>query len=229
MKIRLKKNWVKKSIRLAAGMLPVLFVLISCGNAPMVSQDDSVPGIRPMDEDSVLVKLRQPGLSKGLSGIDSLKRDSVTTAVKKLLRENIEKQFSDLRGTFSSDYFNGYFITDLDNDGFSEVWIKTGHNRQNSRLQLFYPQLSGEWKVSTMAAEPGEYYLGDGYVIQIVTAGAGVISKNKLSINRYGEMEIDNEMEIDQFETPEKKIPKPAEKSIKDIKFSNLTPLRNAL
>lgn len=181
--------------------------------------------VRPMGSDSVFRELKAPVASTGLSLPDSMRNDSVAKALKKEIRKNMTDVLTEYRKKFQVDYFTGYFLTDLDNDGFSELWVKSGNNRQNSRLQLFYPQPDGSLKVSTITAEPGNYYKGDDYLIQVVTSGPGVINCNMLRITNKGELDVENIMEIDKYENPDKEIPKFKEKQIRDISLRNLTPL----
>lgn len=177
--------------------------------------------LRVMDADSLYQQKKDIGYSAGLQLPDSLKNDSMKNILKERLLQNMENIISENRKKFPTEYFTGYFLTDLDKDGFQELWLKTGHNRQNSRLQLFYPKADGTYKTSTTLAEPGNYYLGDGYLIQVVTSGPGFISCNYIRISSRGEMDIENFMEIDKYETPDKEVPVFKEPAIKDKSLSS--------
>ena len=158
----------------------------------------------------------------------TLKEDSLRTLQKIELKKNMTKVVQDYRSRFREEYFTGYFLTDFDKDGLPELWVKIGNHRDNSRLELYFPQEDGTLKKTYTVAEPGKYYIGDDYMIQAVGAGAGFINVNKLSIYN-GAMDVEVMKELDMLKDPDARIPKFKEREIRSYSLGNITPILNAL
>ena len=158
----------------------------------------------------------------------SLIEDSVQDVRKEDLRRSMTKVIQDYRKKFRQDHFNGYFMTDLDNDGLPELWVKIGNYRDNAKLELYYPMPDGTLRKSETYAEPGQYYIGEDYIMQVVGKGPGYINVNRISINN-GMMKVDNVRSIDLYTDPNASLPKFAEREIRDTSFNNLTVLNRAL
>lgn len=154
--------------------------------------------------------------------------DSLLSANKRELKKAMTGIISDTQKKFRQEYFTGYFITDLDNDNLPELWVKTGTYRENSRLELYYPLSDGSMVYSETPAEPGKYYLGDNYIIQVVGSGPGFLSINKITINN-GQMEVENMRDIDLYKNPELAIPKFKEPEIRNYALTNVSPLHSML
>ena len=154
--------------------------------------------------------------------------DSLHAERKAAYKKQMADIISDYHKRFHYKHFTGYFLTDFDHDGFPELWVKVGNYRENSRLELYYPMPDGTLKRSETQAEPGQYYVGDGYMMQVVGSGPGYISVNRITI-RNGEMRVENVSDIDLYSDPNAKMPKFKEKEIRDTALSNLTPLLAAL
>lgn len=160
--------------------------------------------------------------------VQAILDDSIHDARREQLRTEMTKVIQDYRKKFRQDHFTGYFMTDLDSDGFPELWVKVGNYRDNSKLELYYPMPDGTLRKSDTFAEPGKYYIGDGYLMQVVGSGPGYIDVNRISI-RNGEMHIVNERNIDLYGEPGVSMPVFAERAIRDTSFSNLSALNKAL
>lgn len=153
--------------------------------------------------------------------------DSIRAATKIQLRKNMSAIINEYKTKFREQYFTGYFLTDFNDDGLPELWVKVGNYRDNSKLELYYPMPDGTLKKSTTFAEPGQYYMGDGYMYQVVGSGPGIININRVTIHN-GTMDVENIRELDLYTNPEARIPKFKEREIKGIPLTNLTPLVNA-
>lgn len=158
----------------------------------------------------------------------TLMEDSLMKVQKTELKKSMTNIINDYRQRFRQEYFTGYFLTDFDGDQMPELWIKSGNYRENSRLELYYPLPDGTLMQSSTSAEPGKYYVGDGYIIQVVGAGPGFISINKITIN-HGEMDVTNIRDIDLYASPDATIPEFKEKPAQEASLSNLGPLNEAL
>lgn len=159
---------------------------------------------------------------------DSMVGDSLQDVRKEDLRRAMTKVIQNYRKKFRHDYFTGYFMTDLDRDGLPELWVKVGSYRDNSKLELYYPMPDGTLRKSDTYAEPGQYYIGDDYIMQVVGAGPGYIDINRISIVN-GSMYVENERSIDLYSDPDAYIPTFAEHEIRDSSLNNLTSLNKAL
>lgn len=157
----------------------------------------------------------------------SLIEDSLSGERLELIRENMEKVVRDYHKIYHEEYYTGYFLTDLDEDSVPELWVRVGNYRDNSRLELYYPESDGSLKKTVTVAEPGKYYLGKDYLIQVVGAGPGIVSINKVSIYR-GAMSIENMHDIDFYSHPDAALPKFNEKPVAHHSLSNLHPLLSA-
>lgn len=158
----------------------------------------------------------------------TLSEDSVHSVRMARIRSEMGKVISGYQKQFRHEYFTGYFLTDLDKDGLPELWVKVGNYRDNSKLELFYPMPDGSLLKSDTFSEPGQYYLGDDYIMQVVSSGPGYININKISLYN-GMMNVENIRGIDLYEDPEASIPTFAEREIRDSSFSNLATLDRAL
>lgn len=157
----------------------------------------------------------------------ALVEDSLSGERRDLVRENMEKVVRDYRKIYHEEYYSGYFTTDLDEDNVPELWVRVGNYRDNSRLELYYPETDGSLKKTVTVAEPGKYYIGKDYLIQVVTAGPGIVSVNKITIYR-GAMSIENMHDIDFYSHPDAALPKFNEKPAPNHSLSNLHPLLSA-
>lgn len=155
----------------------------------------------------------------------TIREDSIRNERNKEYKAAMTKVLADYRKKFRNSYFTGYFLTDLDNDGYTELWVKSGSVRDNSRLELYYPMPDGTLRQSETLAEPGEYFLGDSYLIQVVGAGPGLININRVGIYN-GTMDIENLRTIDLYANPKAQIPTFEEKPIRAYSLSNLSPLK---
>lgn len=156
-----------------------------------------------------------------------LMEDSIRSVKNQELKNNMAGVIRDYSKRFRERYFNGYFLTDLNDDDIPELWVRVGNYRDNSKLELFYPMPDGSLKKSDTFAEPGQYYLGDNYMMQVVSAGPGYININKIDIHN-GLMNVENIRELDLYADPNAQIPTFTEREIRDIPFSNLGPLYQA-
>lgn len=154
--------------------------------------------------------------------------DSVRTLRRGQLKEAMTNVIKDYRKKFRQEHFTGYFLTDLDKDGLPELWVKVGNYRDNSKLELYYPMADGTLLKSETFAEPGQYYIGEDYIIQMVGSGPGYIDVNKISLNN-GVMSIENVNGIDLYSDPTASLPTFAEREIRDSSFNNLSTLDRAL
>lgn len=157
-----------------------------------------------------------------------LMEDSIKSERRELLRKEMGAIIADYRKKFQQEHFTGYFMTDLDHDGLPELWVKVGNYRDNAKLELYCPMPDGSLKKSDTFAEPGQYYVGDDYIMQVVGSGPGYISVNRISI-RNGMMHIVNERGIDLYADPGAAIPSFAEREIRDTSLRNLSTLDRAL
>lgn len=158
----------------------------------------------------------------------TLMEDSVRSVRREQIRVSMTKIITDYRKRFRQEHFTGYFLTDLDHDGLPELWVKVGNYRDNSKLELFYPMPDGTLLKSDTFAEPGQYYIGDNYIIQVVGGGAGYININRISLHN-GVMDVENVRGIDLYADPQASIPTFAEREIRDTSFNNLSTLNQAL
>lgn len=175
--------------------------------------------------------LNEPELKDPLPGelvMQTLLEDSVQDVRRQELKKSMTNVIQNYRKKFRHEHFTGYFLTDLDDDGFPELWVKVGKYRDNAKLELYYPMPDGTLRKSSTHAEPGQYYIGDSYLMQVVGSGPGYIDVNRISI-RNGEMQVDNERGIDLYADPTADLPNFAERVVRDTSFSNLTPINNAL
>lgn len=154
--------------------------------------------------------------------------DSMRNVKKDKLKVEMTQILKEHRDRFRQEYYNGYFVTDINYDGLPELWIKSGTNTKNSKLELYFPMLDGYLKTSEMTAEPGQYYEGEGYIIQVVAARPGVVNVNRITIHR-GEMNVETIQEVD-FNTDTKaKMPEIKEPELKFSSFGNSTVLYESL
>ena len=132
---------------------------------------------------------------------------------------------------FSSNHKNnnhtGYFMTDLDQDEFPELWIVLGSLGENFRLELYYPELDGSLRRSYHYTGFGAYYRGDDYLMQAAKSGPDYIDINKITI-RKGEIYSDTHHSIDLASDPGAKLPNFKEREVQLTPFTNLSPLNNA-
>lgn len=154
----------------------------------------------------------------------NMKQDSLAGVQKAIIKNNMNTVIQDFASKYKSSSSNGYFITDLNSDNLPELWIKTGNNRGNATLNLFYPNSDDSLKRSSIAAQPGKYYLGPDYILQVVPAGPAIFSINKITI-RNGEIEVEKLKELDLYENPEAKLPDFKEPELRSAFFTNITPL----
>lgn len=157
-----------------------------------------------------------------------LMEDSVRNVRREGLRKSMSQIITDYRKKFRHEHFTGYFVTDLDHDGLPELWVKVGNYRDNAKLELYYPMPDGTLKKSDTFAEPGHYFIGDDYIIQVVGSGPGYLNVNRISI-RNGAMKVENEKGIDLYADPDAAIPTFAEREITDTSLRNLSTLDKAL
>lgn len=157
-----------------------------------------------------------------------LVEDSVKTVRRKQLKASMTNVITNYRKRFRQQHFTGYFMTDLDSDGLPELWVKVGNYRDNSKLELYYPLADGTLLKSEVNAAPGQYYIGDNYLIQVVESGPGYMDVNRITINN-GTMKVVNESGIDIYGDANAKLPEFAEHAIRDSSFLNLTELNRAL
>lgn len=173
----------------------------------------------------------RPKLDDPLPGelvMEAMMGDNLQDVRKEDLKRSMTKVIQDYRQKFRQEHFTGYFLTDLDKDGLPELWVKVGNYRDNSKLELYYPMPDGSLRKSETFAEPGHYYVGDDYLVQVVGDGPGYININRISIHN-GLMHVENERGIDLYSDPNAKIPTFAEREIRDTSLTNLSTLNNAL
>ena len=178
------------------------------------------------NQKSQVKKLRNPYNSKD-SLVMGITPAQLPDSIKIKLKEGMKSQLAAYARRYKDEYYTGYFLTDLNGDSLPELWVKSGTHRDNSRLDMFYPLANGTLKKSSTPAEPGQYYIGKGYMIQIVTAGAGLVNVNRVSLH-LGEMDIENIREINFLEDANAALPKPEEPQIESISFTDLAPLEQA-
>lgn len=154
--------------------------------------------------------------------------DSVKTERRKELKVSMTKVLKDYQKRFTQKHYNGYFMTDLDADGLPELWVRVGNYRDNSKLELYYPLADGTLLKSEINAGPGQYYVGDDYIIQVVGSGPGYMDVNRITIKK-GVMNVVNENAIDIYGDLNASMPDFMEHSIRDTSFTNLTELNRAL
>lgn len=154
--------------------------------------------------------------------------DSIQDYTKDRIKKEMMSVITEYRKRFRHEHFTGYFLTDLNKDGVPELWVKVGTYRDNAQLELYYPMPDGSLRKSHTFAEPGQYYVGDDYLIQVVGSGPGYVNVNRITI-KNGEMQVDNEHGIDLYSDPDASIPTFAEREIRDTSFKNLSPLDKAL
>lgn len=207
--------------RVAAMMIISIGGLVALGGCSSADHDNAVD---PDGTENLSMRDPLPGdLVR-----EYLMEDSVKNIRREGLRKSMTKILTEYRKKFRHEYFTGYFMTDLDHDGLPELWVKVGNYRDNAKLELYYPMPDGSLKKSDTFAEPGQYYVGDDYIIQVVGSGPGYINVNRISI-KNGSMRVDNENGIDLYADPEANIPVFAERAIRDSSFHNLTALDRAL
>lgn len=160
--------------------------------------------------------------------MQTLMEDSVQDVRREDLKRSMTNIIKDYRKKFRHEHFTGYFMTDLDHDGLPELWVKVGSYRDNAKLELYYPMPDGTLRKSSAFAEPGQYYVGDGYLVQVVGSGPGYINVNRISISN-GMMKVENERSIDLYADPDAGIPHFAEREIRHSSLQNLNPLNKSL
>lgn len=183
--------------------------------SPWFDADDTAADVLPTEERDPL-----PGELVQMH----LDEDSVRHANKDIIKKNMAEIIKDYRKAFREEYYTGYFLTDFDEDGIPELWVRVGNYRENSKLELFYPEADGSLKKSLTIAEPGKYYLGPDYMMQVVGAGPGIISINRIKITN-GQMDVENMRDIDLYADPGARVPKFSEKEAPDHSLGNLSPL----
>lgn len=207
-----------------ATSMTLLLLLCLCG-ATFSSCNDHGPkyeetdweGMRPADSDPLPGDLVKKHIQE-----DSLKSEKAKT-----VKKNMSKVISEYRQRFKDSHFNGYFLTDFNDDGLPELWVKVGNYRENSKLELYYPLADGSLRKSDTPAQPGQYYVGKDYMIQVVGSGPGYININKIKIHN-GEMDVENVRELDLYSDPHLTIPEFKEKEVHSTSLANLNPLNNA-
>lgn len=201
----------------------MLFLLVS--GASLSSCTDHGPkyeetdweGMRPADRDPL------PGdLVK-----KSLEEDSLKAEKTKIVKKNMSKVIQQYRERFKDNHFSGYFLTDFNDDDIPELWIKVGNYSNNSKLELYYPLADGTLRKSDTPAQPGQYYVGKDYMIQVVGSGPGYININKIKIHN-GEMDVENVRQLDLYSDPHLALPEFKEKEIRHTSLANLNTLYNA-
>ena len=158
---------------------------------------------------------------------ETILEDSLRQIRKEKVQSNMEKVLAEYKSRSSNLTFNGYFITDFDDDLMPELWVKSGTNRENSRLELYYPRPDGSLQKSEVKAEPGKYYLGEKYLIQMVGSGPGRLNVNRVSIHN-GEMDVVKLMEMDIYSNSKNQMPKFEEREIRNTSLANLSTLYSA-
>ena len=209
---------VAASIAMLAALLASGTILSSCveHSGPKYEETDW-EGMHPAGRDPLPGDLVQK----------TIEDDSLRLAKGNLVKKNMARVISEYRKRFKEDYFNGYFLTDFNDDGLPELWVKVGNYRENSKLELYYPLADGSLQKSDTSAEPGQYYLGDDYMIQVVGSGPGYININKIQIHN-GTMDVMTVKELDLYSDPTLTIPEFAEREVRHTSLANLTPLYKA-
>lgn len=156
-----------------------------------------------------------------------MEEDSLREIREDIVMHNMLEVINDYSHKYHERHFTGYFLTDFDKDDIPELWVKIGNHRENSKLELYYPLQDGSLQKSVTPAEPGKYYLGNDYLIQVVNAGPGMINVNHINIYR-GLMNVETMRDIDLYADPHAKVPHFEERQIKDYPFSNLSPIYTA-
>lgn len=189
---------------------------------------DRKPKVGAFDEKGTFGDTRSRDPLPGDLVAESIRQDSIREALKGPVLKNMTEQIESYRKQFKKNVYTGYFLTDFNDDAIPELWVKIGTHRDNSRLELYYPKEDGTLQKSSLQAEPGKYYLGDDYIIQVVGSTQGIFDINRITI-RKGEMEVETIDQIDVGKNPNAKMPDIDEPSISDYTFRNLSPIREAL
>lgn len=218
-----------KKVRLTSKhLICILSVLILCVAGAAILWGCSTTGTAKSANEENIENIKLTDPLPGELVMQTLMEDSVQGVRREDLRRSMTKILQDYRKRFRQEHFTGYFMTDLDHDGLPELWVKVGQYRDNSKLELYYPMPDGTLRKSETFAEPGQYYVGDDYIIQVVGSGPGYINVNRISINN-GTMEVENEHSIDLYSDPDASIPVFAESEIRDTSLTNLNTLHKAL
>ena len=165
--------------------------------------------------------------------LEQLRQDSIRQANERisLLKKSIYSQMENVLITLRDGEMSGfyeYFLTDLNNDGISELWTITGTCTadsqisvysvdENNRLKKKETDYTGAWNCS--------YHIGEGYVLECYgKQGYGAWRKLTIGNNRINSKVIFEESLRDgEYEYTDPKEPK-ADKHL----ISDLTVLRNA-
>ena len=185
-----------------------------CGKSSETDSHDSIP-------------LGQADPLPGELAKMTLLEDSLRIKNMAIIKKEMLRVLTEYRSKFRQESYTGYFVTDIDHNDVPELWVKSGQLRDNATLELFYPTPDGKLIKSETPAEPGQYFVGDGYLIQMVSAGPGLININRITL-RNNRMEIENIRTIDMYAQPGMKKPKFEEPEIKSLPFANLTALHKA-
>ena len=180
---------------------------------------------------------------------DSVAREQQAIAeLERIQREEQERQRKQLLTTIrdeyirllsantitGSDYDEGYFLYDIDNNGIPELWIKNGTCEADYMLYV-YTYKDGIKKIGELGAgHTGGYYIGNGYLLR--SGGhMGYYFYEKLSYNGSSitetivyEEEYDFEKEISIPIQGDKKYVDEAKTEITFYSLSNKQPILNA-
>lgn len=215
----LKKMFARYKMLMSVAAVALLGMLSGCNHFAESTEKDSTKDIfgRPIQNGDPL-----PGdiVAK------TMEQDSIFKALKDVVYSGMAGVLKNYGSKFREEYNSKYFITDLDNDGLPELWVKIGNYGDSGKLELYYPQSNGNLKKSFLFASPGKYYLGDSYLMQVVPNGPGYIEVNKIFLHR-DEIHVDHIMSLDLYNNPDAKVPDFKEPEIQDISFKNLKPLQD--
>ena len=122
-------------------------------------------------------------VENAIKDVDRIKKHKEESEYKQLLN-TIKDEYVRLIDGFTDNYDNEYFLYDIDGNGITELWIKTGTGEADYRL-LTYTYNNGIKKIYEGNAGHTSFYQGDGYIISLF-GQMGYATWEKLTYNGKG-------------------------------------------
>lgn len=187
-------------------------------------------GVVVQSETNEMEKLREDSLQ-----LEQARQDSINAlnekkqAVYDQMVGIIKKEGARLKADGGEPEYLEYFTSDLDNDGFPELWIADNSIHANAFTKVYAMQSDGKVKHIGDPGAYGIYHKGKGYLkFEYMHQGGWIIIKYTVKNGKLIKKIIDEGSEWDIEDPAYREMPEVKEPEIKPIAVSNLKPLRQS-